>query len=734
MEKYIVTSVGGKTRKREMSDNQRKEQVVAVTEEMPGKQGKKQVIKVTEEMSGNQEKEQVIEVIEEMSGNQEKEQVIEVIEEMSGNQEKEQVIEVIEEMSGNQEKEQVIEVIEEMSGNQEKEQVIEVIEEMSGNQEKEQVIEVIEEMSGNQEKEQVVEVIEEMSGNQGKELVSVVIEEMPEYELSKPTIIAETCEINSTQDVEGLSGLQGYVRISPHEGPVFETTDLEENMSNTLEVDSDATDIYDTGVSTAVNSKRKRENGAETTPKRRKTFNYRKGVIYDSDSESNLEMETPRKSPGKRKRRSDPSKWKKTLRKTRRNLGLDYVNSKGTPIHKKEPRYITCKCKYQCSSFVTPAIQKDIFKQYWETGEYRLQRQFIHDFVKREKVKRRTTQGNSRREFTFKYFLPINKVKTQVCKKMFLATFSIKQRTIFYTMKKEKEQGNQENVFVPEDRRGKQTVSKIPKKDQELVRNHIRSFPVLDSHYSRLRSKRRYLAADLNVSKMYREYVKMTKKKRKPRVKQSAYLRIFNSDFNLGFHVPKKDTCGICNRYKNLSEKDKAKPRERKNYGEHQKRKEEARLQKDDDKERAKRDENVRVLCFDMQKCLMSPKCNVSELYYSRKLATYNLTSFDVASKKATCYMWHEAMARRGSCEIASCMFKENKQAAEKGIKEMVYYSDTCALQQRNVNFSAMCLWVKILCHAIFVRLVTADRGGSKMGAIMLCLTEKCHLEPFFLI
>ena len=44
------------------------------------------------------------------------------------------------------------------------------------------------------------------------------------------------------------------------------------------------------------------------------------------------------------------------------------------------------------------------------------------------------------------------------------------------------------------------------------------------------------------------------------------------------------------------------------------------------------------------------------------------------------------------------------------------------------------CIWVKILCHAIFVRLDTADRGGSMMGAIMRFFTEKYHLDPVFFI
>ena len=48
--------------------------------------------------------------------------------------------------------------------------------------------------------------------------------------------------------------------------------------------------------------------------------------------------------------------------------------------------------------------------------------------------------------------------------------------------------------------------------------------------------------------------------------------------------------------------------------------------------------------------------------------------------------------------------------------------------------FSVKVIWVKILCHAIFVRLDTADRGGSMMGAIMRFFTEKYHLDPVFFI
>ena len=99
----------------------------------------------------------------------------------------------------------------------------------------------------------------------------------------------------------------------------------------------------------------------------------------------------------------------------------------------------------------------------------------------------------------------------------------------------------------------------------------------------------------------------------------------------MSFHKPKKDTCAFCNTYQEkertgvVSEEDKI------NYAEHLKRKDEARSEKEKDKEAAKQEKSIYTATFDLQAVLYTPCSNVSKVFYKRKLNCYNLTLFSLA-------------------------------------------------------------------------------------------------------
>lgn len=101
---------------------------------------------------------------------------------------------------------------------------------------------------------------------------------------------------------------------------------------------------------------------------------------------------------------------------------------------------------------------------------------------------------------------------------------------------------------------------------QEHIKNHIKehisSFPVVESHYIRQDSKREYLENGLSVSKMYRLYTEWIQEKPtdsdnliKATLRQ--YNDIFNIDFNLSFFKPIKDLCDVCEQYKLASDDEK---------------------------------------------------------------------------------------------------------------------------------------------------------------------------------
>lgn len=103
------------------------------------------------------------------------------------------------------------------------------------------------------------------------------------------------------------------------------------------------------------------------------------------------------------------------------------------------------------------------------------------------------------------------------------------------------------------DKRGKRIPSnKIPVEKLEVIRQHIRSFPAYESHYTRAHNPgRKYLAEHLNIREMYNLYKGFCSEQQLDSVKEPIYRRTFNTEFNLHFHAPHKDTCMKCDVYKN---------------------------------------------------------------------------------------------------------------------------------------------------------------------------------------
>lgn len=63
---------------------------------------------------------------------------------------------------------------------------------------------------------------------------------------------------------------------------------------------------------------------------------------------------------------------------------------------------------------------------------------------------------------------------------------------------------------------------------------------------------------------------------------------------------------------------------------------------------------------MDLEKIPLTPSLQVRQLYYLKKLKTYNFTLYymSLESQMATNYMWHEGTGSKGSSEIATCLWK----------------------------------------------------------------------------
>lgn len=272
-------------------------------------------------------------------------------------------------------------------------------------------------------------------------------------------------------------------------------------------------------------------------------------------------------------------------------------------------------------------------------------------------------------------FQLIDGQKVNVCKTFFLHTLGISEQMVSTALKHKTASG----VAIGELRK-QPSCKTLPVSLRNSVHDHIRRFPTIPSHCCRQNSEKEYLEQGLTIAEMYRLYAIDCQEKKIPVAKQWLYDSIFRTEFNWSFFVPKKDQCDLCEKYKNSNDNE----RDDVEMAMHMRNKELAREKKQLDKEKSKIKADFCAACYDLQQILVTPRSMSSQLFYRRKLATYNLTVYDLGRSMGHCYVWHEGMAKRGCKNIASCVWNFIKYRSAEGIKTFSFFTDNCAGQNKN--------------------------------------------------
>ncbi|XP_036326739.1 uncharacterized protein LOC118739490 [Rhagoletis pomonella] len=222
-------------------------------------------------------------------------------------------------------------------------------------------------------------------------------------------------------------------------------------------------------------------------------------------------------------------------------------------------------------------------------------------------------------------------------------------------------------------------------KENEIL-NFIKSFPSYESHYTRRDTSKRYLPSDLSVAEMHRLYGD----KYDHSVSLSKFAQLFGT-LNLKFKKPKVDTCHKCDLLQCKIQVAKSEELEslKLEQTKHLDLAQQAYDSKKNDKGKSLNDTTLKVFCFDLQQCLPTPLLRTSLSFYKRPLWTFNLTMHDIATNQPICYMWHEAITKRGGNEIASCVFTHLLQI-NANANHVVFYSDCCPGQNKNSFIATM--------------------------------------------
>lgn len=410
-----------------------------------------------------------------------------------------------------------------------------------------------------------------------------------------------------------------------------------------------------------------------------------------------------------RKRVRCVSNWKRNIRKKHRSEGLAYVNSKGKKVPDKQPAPVNCdKCRFHCSEKLDEEARLEQCKYFYSIDNKR-KKDFICRLVLTSTVdRRRRGRGIRPKSVSRYYYLPTADGDKRVCQKFFCTTLGISKKTVDYAVAHKNELGLCE---LPE-HTGRVPSNKTSSIREQLVHEHIKSFPLVESHYCRANSTALYLNPGLNISELYRLYRTdfCVRNNISDPVTKGVYRRIFVSDFNIRFFIPKKDQCSTCNAYYEANEQDKValKP----DFDNHKRREKEAMEMKEADKSASKADLSLVSITFDLQAVLQIPHAGDAQIYYLRKLSAYNFTIYETASHNGFCYAWNETDGNRGANEIATCL-SNYISSLPPTVKHIRTFSDTCGGQNRNQFMCAAMLHVVKTTHIEQVDLKYMESGHS---------------------
>ncbi|KAG0717042.1 hypothetical protein GWK47_055240 [Chionoecetes opilio] len=360
-------------------------------------------------------------------------------------------------------------------------------------------------------------------------------------------------------------------------------------------------------------------------------------------------------------------------------------------------------CDDGCFTKLGQEAATQIFKSFWDIGDYDKQNQHLQSLIKEVAIKRkRTMREHSRRSRTYEYYVKLRYTETRVCRSAFMSLHGITRKKLQILMGK--------RILSPtgtptQDRRGRMGNSKsIVGPPLDHVHEHIGNLVVTASHYSRAHSPhRRYLETGLTITELHANYVQWmeTTYTGEGCVSPRFYRTVFTRDYNIVFRPPKTDLCNRCELLKStIAHKETQEVNvdaDIKTLEDHQKLAEEVQqLLSSAEKESrvAPPDSQLRTICIDLQQTLPCPRLHTGVAYYKRKMWIYNFCVYDLNKKKGNMYVW-QMTARRGSDEIGSCILKWlESELTDPGnqFKRLRIFCDNCAGQNKNSNIVVMAL------------------------------------------
>lgn len=394
----------------------------------------------------------------------------------------------------------------------------------------------------------------------------------------------------------------------------------------------------------------------------------------NSDSEKDITFEM-----GNKKKRENIKKINKTLREKGKSY-LGYRRPAGQSRtfqdtqrgerkigHSCKSKFCEKSSKRQCNS-ISEENRNEIFLKFWNELSWAERKIYVINLINVEVTKeKKAVNENSRREFTLKYHLKIKDRLIPVCKKMFISTLSLKERSIFSWISNSTHGMSCNSVS--------QRVTTRSSSGFDFLNTFLKNLNKVPSHYCRRESEKLYLEQSFsNLSDLYNAYKMKSEESNEPTLSRTSLIKMLRK-LNISLYQPKKDRCDICLQYElnNLTQDA---------WISHRDSKERARAEKSNDK-KASENGICHTITMDLQAVKICPAVNASAAYYKTKLCVHNYTIFNLTNKHCTCYWFNESEADLQASVFASCLTDYIKRHLNDS-KPVIIYSDGCSYQNKN--------------------------------------------------
>ena len=377
---------------------------------------------------------------------------------------------------------------------------------------------------------------------------------------------------------------------------------------------------------------------------------------------------------GRSRKRVNPDAWKGNIQKRRRMRGQSYLGRKKNEFINIEERKMEGRClaeacrkssKLHCTE-IDEGKREKIFKYFWGKLDWKERKIYVKSLVEVSDVKRRRTEAvQSLRSASLCCFLCVDGRRLRVCQRMFLSTLGIKQWSVLKWVGRRDES--------PE----KTARVRVRTEERDFLKSFLLELPKVPSHYCRSSSSKMYLEPLFkSINHLHSQYKQTCAANGIQALSRQVFSNTFK-ELNLSLFHPKKDQCDTCCAFK-------AGNIEAAVWEEHCVKKDEARAEKDRDKQLA--NNTTLVACMDLQGLLLCPKLQASALYFKMKLSVHNFTIYNMASHEATNYLWHEGEGGVSANEFASCIVDYLE--THPTYTEFILWSDGCGYQNRNLVLS----------------------------------------------